>query len=101
MAVLLDIGARRREVDEEVEALGDSVASRSQIPDGLAPELRPLAGIAMQTVVRKPTWANILYAATIGTIANREDDDQLRALLVDTAQIAVSWIETIDERNKN
>lgn len=99
MAVLLDISAARKKVDDKLASYGDDIAKPSELPDGLKPQLRALASMAIQALVLSPTWSNTLYAAAIGSISASENDDELRRQLIELAQIAVSWIEVIDERN--
>lgn len=101
MTVLLDISAARKEVDDRIASYGEDIAKPSDLPDGLKPQLRALANMAVQALLISPSWANTLYAAAIGSISVTENDDVLRQQLIEVAQIAVSWIEVIDERNAN
>lgn len=99
MAVLLDVGAERKRVDEDLERLGNLAAKSSDVPDGLKPQLGALAEATIAQVLRDPTWANTLYAATICTITT-DEPEKLRDYLIQVANVAVHWAEVIDERSK-
>jgi hypothetical protein len=103
VAVLMDVGAARREVDEKLSFLGPELArSILAVEDGLQPQLRRAATLALVNIVKEPTWANALHSAVLNTISLNETDNPavLRRHLVQVASIAVQWIEALDERNK-
>jgi hypothetical protein len=96
MAVLMDISSARREVDEQIESLGPLAAKPADLPDGLKPHLRGIAGVSIDHLIADPNWANTMYAAALCTLSTTPE--LLREHLVQLASVAVSWIEAIDER---
>jgi hypothetical protein len=101
LTVLMDVSAARRETDEKLAELGPMAAKPTDLPDGLKPHLMAFAAQSVNQLIMNPTWANTLFATTLGALATdpkREDPSVLRAYLVQVASTAVAWIEVLDER---